>query len=191
MKRAVCHLSRRERSDRIVRCDPGEGFRCIDRPFPLTRRCAPTSPHGRGEPRRTFLATSKINALTHCFFLGANGSRECAPDDRLRDAAIHFLRFLDCFASLAMTEKASGDLLQAAAGRFKGRTSKGGADDDSTYARTAAAHQPVPDWINWLADILRDPAAQCVRAVDEMFRPPWRAWGMPDARCTRGLVCTW
>ena len=20
--------------------------------------------------------------------------------------------------------------------------------------------------------------------------PPWRAWGMPGARCTRGLVCT-
>src|SRR5258708_33093091 len=30
---------------------------------------------------------------------------------------------------------------------------------------------PVPDWVNWFADILRDPAAQCVRAVDEMFRP--------------------
>ena len=67
MKRAVCHLSRRERSDRIIRCDPGEGFRCIDRPYPLTRRCAIAnaqhwrsiprtaaagrlcSPHGRGE----------------------------------------------------------------------------------------------------------------------------------------------
>src|SRR5216683_5605784 len=78
MKRAVCHLSRRERSDRIVRCDPGEGFRCIDRPYPLTRRCAPTSPHGRGEeqPRRTFLATSKINALTHCFFPGAQATKQ-------------------------------------------------------------------------------------------------------------------
>ncbi|HMH96651.1 MAG TPA: hypothetical protein VK577_08750, partial [Bradyrhizobium sp.] len=35
----------------------------------------------------------------------ANGSRECAPDDRLRDEAIQHLLFLsvDCFASLAMT----------------------------------------------------------------------------------------
>jgi len=35
---------------------------------------------------------------------GANGSRECAPDDRLRDEAIHSHKAkLDCFASLAMT----------------------------------------------------------------------------------------
>jgi hypothetical protein len=35
---------------------------------------------------------------------GANGSRECAPDDRLRDEAIQsFFVALDCFASLAMT----------------------------------------------------------------------------------------
>jgi hypothetical protein len=35
----------------------------------------------------------------------ANGSRERAPDDRLRDEAIQFLRRrdMDCFASLAMT----------------------------------------------------------------------------------------
>jgi hypothetical protein len=57
---------------------------------------------------------------------------QCLNSLERSDEAIHFLRFLDCFASLAMTEKASGDLLQAAAGRFKGRISKGGADDDST-----------------------------------------------------------
>jgi hypothetical protein len=36
---------------------------------------------------------------------GANGSRECAPDDRLRDEAIHLSACgaMDCFASLAMT----------------------------------------------------------------------------------------
>ncbi len=34
---------------------------------------------------------------------GANGSRECAPDDRLRDEAIQLsLLGLDCFAALAM-----------------------------------------------------------------------------------------
>ena len=40
------HLSHRERSDRS--CDPGEGLRSIDKPEPLTRRHAPTSPDGRG-----------------------------------------------------------------------------------------------------------------------------------------------
>src|SRR5436190_15118327 len=36
---------------------------------------------------------------------GANGSRECAPDDRLRDEAIHpsACGAMDCFAALAMT----------------------------------------------------------------------------------------
>jgi hypothetical protein len=37
---------------------------------------------------------------------GANGSRECAPDDRLRDEAIHSCCSMDCFASLAMTSLA-------------------------------------------------------------------------------------
>ena len=42
--------------------------------------------------------------------LGANGSRECAPDDRLRDEAIRLATSekLDCFASLAMTGKHGG-----------------------------------------------------------------------------------
>src|SRR5262245_59891902 len=35
-----------ERSDRIARCDPGEGSRSIEGPEPLTRRCAPPSPKG-------------------------------------------------------------------------------------------------------------------------------------------------
>src|ERR1700730_7642897 len=36
---------------------------------------------------------------------------------------------------------------------------------------------------------VRDLAARCARSVDESFAPE-RAWGMPDARYTRGLVCT-
>src|ERR1700681_2925768 len=36
---------------------------------------------------------------------------------------------------------------------------------------------------------LRDLATQSARAVDKSFAP-MRAWGMPGARCTRGLVCT-
>src|SRR6266849_4574610 len=32
------------------------------------------------------------------------------------------------------------------------------------------------------------PATRCARAVDKSLAP-WRAWGMPDARCTRGFVC--
>ncbi len=55
--------------------------------------------HNSGAPRRE-------KADLHSASLrGANGSRECAPDDRLRDEAIHsFLRGeMDCFAPLAMT----------------------------------------------------------------------------------------
>ena len=38
---------------------------------------------------------------------GDNGSRECAPDDRLGDEAIQIcLVALDCFAALAMTASA-------------------------------------------------------------------------------------
>ena len=39
--RTVPHLSQGERSDRIVRCDPGEGSRTIDRPYPLTPTLSP------------------------------------------------------------------------------------------------------------------------------------------------------
>jgi hypothetical protein len=35
--------------------------------------------------------------------LRANGSRECAPDDRLREAIHPSVAAMDCFASLAMT----------------------------------------------------------------------------------------
>lgn len=42
--RFVLRLSCRERSDRIARCDPGEGLRSLVEPEPLTRRYAPTSP---------------------------------------------------------------------------------------------------------------------------------------------------
>jgi hypothetical protein len=40
---------------------------------------------------------------------GANGSRECAPDDRLRDEAIHLFRGWSWIASLvpAMTVKSA------------------------------------------------------------------------------------
>jgi hypothetical protein len=41
---------------------------------------------------------------------GATGSRECAPDDRLRDEAIQScFAVLDCFASLAMTKEKGRD----------------------------------------------------------------------------------
>jgi hypothetical protein len=47
----VLHLSRRERSDCIDRCDPGEGLRSIVGLHPLTRIATRTdlSPQGRGE----------------------------------------------------------------------------------------------------------------------------------------------
>jgi hypothetical protein len=196
MKRPVCHLSRRERSDRIARCDPGEGFRCIDRPHPLTRRCAPTSPievgyirlrqsimpnsgrpelGGRGEeqPRRTFLATHE---------------NQCLNSLERSEEAIHFLRCLDCFASLATTEKASGDLLQAAAGRFKGRISRAG---QMTTARRRDPRLPTSLYRIGSTGLPTSFVIPRRHASEPLMNvsPPWRAWGMPDARCTRGLVC--
>ena len=46
------------------------------------------------------------NAKPHPPSLRANGSRECAPDDRLHEA-IHLsaCRAMDCFAALAMTAR--------------------------------------------------------------------------------------
>src|SRR5436305_10638990 len=47
------HLSRRERSDRIARCDPGEGLRSTARPnAPHPALRADLSPTGRGEELR-------------------------------------------------------------------------------------------------------------------------------------------
>ena len=44
LQRCLClHLSHRERSDHIVRCDPGEGMRTVDRPYPLTPALSPQS----------------------------------------------------------------------------------------------------------------------------------------------------
>jgi hypothetical protein len=52
-----------------------------------------------GKPRAKPAARSRSYIPTS--LRGANGSRECAPDDRLRDEAIYsyFLRcYMDCFA---------------------------------------------------------------------------------------------
>ena len=78
--------------------------------------------------------------------LRANGSRECAPDDRLREA-IH-----------KATRKYG--LLR----RFAPR-------NDALITRLRASRRDAPEVCIYLS-------------------PPWRAWGMPGARCTRGLVCT-
>jgi hypothetical protein len=45
--RSFLHLSQRERSDRP--CDPGEGIRRIDRPYPLTPTLSPWE-RGSTEP---------------------------------------------------------------------------------------------------------------------------------------------
>jgi hypothetical protein len=37
--------------------------------------------------------------------LRANGSRECAPDDRLREAIVRVRRFLDCFVAEFIIER--------------------------------------------------------------------------------------
>ena len=72
---------------RIDRCDPGEGLRTIDRPRPLT----PTLSHkGRGGAPPPVQVPDSIFKLQRQFncraVLRANGSRECAPDDRLHEA---------------------------------------------------------------------------------------------------------
>jgi hypothetical protein len=57
------HLSHRERSDRIVRCDPGEGLRPIDGPYPL-------SPWERG---RTDLLATIFTFNNHASLGGSSG----------------------------------------------------------------------------------------------------------------------
>src|SRR5664279_6647609 len=49
-----------ERSDRIVRCDPGEGFRTIDRPEPLT----PTLSH-KGRGSSPSLLRNRVSQVGH------------------------------------------------------------------------------------------------------------------------------
>src|SRR5260370_4052492 len=92
---------------------------------------------------RTAMARSRCSLAQPS--LRANGSRECAPDDRLREA-IH-----------CHTKKEAG-LLRRCAPR----------NDDKIR--------------------LRDPAARCARVVLNPT-PQKRAWGTPDARCTRSLAC--
>jgi hypothetical protein len=59
-----------------------------------------------GKPRAKHAARSRSHILTS---LRANGSRECAPDDRLREAIQSQGRRMDCFVAslLAMTEAQS------------------------------------------------------------------------------------
>ena len=97
---------------RIDRCDPGQGLRTIDRPEPLTPTLSrsksdisdfdnlgcPTRVNpswaGEGAHRRLrtfsirFQTAKKRDARTSVVApsLRANGSRECAPDDRLHEA---------------------------------------------------------------------------------------------------------
>jgi len=75
---------------------------------------------------------------------GATGSRECAPDDKLFDEAIHSLSGeMDCFASLAMTTKLQ--IIRATAGIFRSITVSPQLSDsvpaNTTAAFTAAGHE--------------------------------------------------
>src|SRR5882757_9330250 len=76
-------------------------------------------------------------------------------------------------------------------------TGRANAPDDRRRAARGAviasqrgAHSRDPLARNDVLTRVRGLAAQCARAVDESLAPS-RAWGTPDARCTRGLVCTW
>jgi len=91
-----------ERSDRIDRCDPGEGLRSIDRPRPLT----PTLSHkGRGGARPPVQVLDSIfkQPKTRSFeIVIASGAKQSITPRKER---------MDCFAPLAMT-KASAILLR-------------------------------------------------------------------------------
>src|SRR5438477_5402450 len=78
-ERAALHLSQRERSN----CDSnsGEGFRTIEGAYALTRRYAPTSPHGRGGTER-----AAPDNLHHPPMLMSSSSEDdtegtCSPSD--------------------------------------------------------------------------------------------------------------
>src|SRR6266702_3651446 len=97
---------------------------CKEPPPPSGCRFPPITPRtatpGRCETRQRPSLPKRQNPDPAASYLpslrGANGSRECAPDDRLRDEAIHNLSYpsLDCFATLAMTNCGELNELKAA-----------------------------------------------------------------------------
>ena len=104
----------------------------------------PLTWRGRKNYQQTSGAMRREIAKVYPPSLRANGSRECAPDDRLREAIHSSLRgAMDCFAALAMTADTVSPSRDALRPRFAG--------------------------------ILTPSSIQ-------------RAQGMPDARCTRGLM---
>ena len=58
MMRAICRLLPLPLGE-----GRGEGLQTIDKPYPLTRRCAPPSPHGRGQKAALWGAASIAVAL--------------------------------------------------------------------------------------------------------------------------------
>src|SRR3982074_2762047 len=71
--RKFLHLSHRERSDRIDRCDPGEGFRSIDRPHPLIPTLSPW------ERECTYaVASSQLNISNDTFAYGTRSNMTAA-----------------------------------------------------------------------------------------------------------------
>src|SRR5207244_5243394 len=92
--------------------DPCVAVRWLQLRHPARRQTGvfrPVSPRGLARPARFALfvqavhrpdAREQADVGARPSLRGANGSRECAPDDRLRDEAIQlFLRgTLDCFA---------------------------------------------------------------------------------------------
>jgi hypothetical protein len=70
-------------------------------------------PNHEGASR--LLLANKVSDLAGTFFLGANGSRERAPDDRLRDEAIHLPSLHDELLRFACNDGAGIDYPQPAA----------------------------------------------------------------------------
>src|SRR5450755_556646 len=63
-----------------------------------------------------------------------------------------------------------------------------GPDPESRDSGFDASHRPGMTCLLQFQTHLHDLAAPCARAVEKSVAPK-RAWGMPDAQCTRGLVC--
>jgi hypothetical protein len=101
--------------------------------------------------------------------LRANGSRECAPDDRLHEA-IH--RAASKKAGLLRRFRLPPSLFEL---RRTGRS--------LSYGGQVAPRNDVKTHI-------RDLAARCARGLPEISLPSnQRAQGMPGARCARSLAC--
>jgi hypothetical protein len=129
----------------------------------------------------------------------ANGLREGAPDDRLRDAIRNGIAKVDCFVASRklsagrpcerrdpspLTSKAKKGLCCVAQKENPRRMGPCVRRDDSLErGGIRKFHMRLP-YRHGVAISRRDAPESCKKSL-----APMRAWGMPGARCTRSLVC--